>query len=255
MNEIITWINSVQFGWTEWSLGLLSALLLGWAKAGIKGLGPIIVTFMALAFGGKNSTGIVLPLLMLGDVFAIAYYTKYTQWKYLFRFLPWMLVGIVFGAFIGKDLPEDLFKRGMAVIILASVIMMVWWERRRSKEVPNQWWFASIMGLGAGFTTMVGNLAGAFSNIFFLAMQLPKNQFIGTVAWLYFISNIFKLPFHVFMWETVNAESLSINLRLLPGLFLGLLSGIFLVKLISNQRYRQFILVMTAIGAVLIFFR
>lgn len=235
--------------------GLIGRAFLGWGKAGIKGLGPIIVTCMALAFGGKASTGIVLPLLMLGDVFAIIYYTKYTQWKYLVRFLPWVFLGVIVGAIVGKDMPEEVFKRGMAVIILFSVIIMFWWERRKSQKVPEQWWFAGLMGFGAGFTTMVGNLAGAFSNIFFLAMQLPKNQFIGTAAWLYFIVNIFKLPFHVFFWETVTIESLAVNLRLLPGLFLGLLSGIFLVKLISNQRYRQFILFMTAVGAVLIFFR
>ena len=255
MNDFVTLTDELSIGWTEWILGLMSAMFLGWGKAGIKGLGPMIVTFMALAFGGKNSTGIVMPLLMIGDIFAISYYTKHTQWKYLFRLLPWVFIGVIVGAIIGKDLPETFFKRGMAVIILGSVLMMAWWERRKSKAVPNQWWFAGLMGFGAGFTTMVGNLAGAFTNIFFLAVRLPKNQFIGTAAWLYFLTNIFKLPFHVFMWGTVNAQSLSINLRLLPGLALGLVSGIFLVKLISNERYRQFILWMTAIGAVLIFFR
>jgi uncharacterized membrane protein YfcA len=121
--------------------------------------------------------------------------------------------------------------------------------------VPHQWWFAGGMGLAAGFTTMIGNLAGAFSNIFFLAMRLPKNQFIGTAAWLFFIINLFKLPFHIWVWETVSLETLSLNLRLIPGIFLGLWVGVHVVKIIKNHHYRKLILILTAIGALMIFFR
>ena len=102
---------------------------------------------------------------------------------------------------------------------------------------------------------MIGNLAGAFSNIFFLAMRLPKDQFIGTAAWLFFIINLFKLPFHIFVWKTVTIETFAVNLRLLPGICLGFLVGIQLVKYIKDQQYRKLILLLTAFGAVMIFFR
>ncbi len=240
---------------TAWVLAFTAAFVLGISKAGIKGIAIIIVTLMALAFGARESTGLIVPLLIVGDIFAVAYYNRHTQWKYIFRFLPWMMLGVLIGVFVGKDLPERTFKIGMAGIILVSVVLMYWWDRRQSKTVPTHWAFASFMGIMAGITTMIGNLAGAFSNIYFLALRIPKNEFIGTAAWLFFFINIFKLPFHVFVWETITPETLIINIKLLPGILIGLFVGIRMVKIIKEQFYRKMILALTAIGAFLILIR
>ena len=210
---------------------------------------------MALAFGAKESTGLIVPLLVVGDAFAVIYYNRHAQWKYIVAFLPWMILGILIGTAVGKDLPETTFKISMSVIILGTVIMMYWWDRKKSKNVPTHWAFAGFIGTMAGITTMIGNLAGAFSNIYFLAMRLPKNEFIGTAAWLFFIVNIFKLPFHIFIWKTITPETLLINLKLVPGIVLGIIVGVRLVKIIKEQFYRKMILVLTAIGAFLILFR
>lgn len=240
---------------TAWILALTAAFVIGISKAGIKGIAIINVTLMALAFGAKESTGLIVPLLVVGDAFAVIYYNRHAQWKYIVAFLPWMILGILIGTSIGKDLPETTFKISMSAIILGTVIMMYWWDRKKSKNVPTHWAFAGFIGTMAGITTMIGNLAGAFSNIYFLAMRLPKNEFIGTAAWLFFIVNIFKLPFHIFIWKTITPETLLINLKLLPGIIVGIIVGVQLVKIIKEQFYRKMILVLTAIGAFLILFR
>ena len=240
---------------TAWVLALTATFVIGISKAGIKGIEIINVTLMALAFGAKESTGLIVPLLIVGDAFAVIYYNRHAQWKYIVAFLPWMILGILIGTAIGKDLPETTFKISMSVIILGTVVMMYWWDRKKSKNVPTHWAFAGFIGTMAGITTMIGNLAGAFSNIYFLAMRLPKNQFIGTAAWLFFIVNIFKLPFHIFIWKTITPETLLINLKLVPGIVLGIIVGVRLVKIIKEQFYRKMILILTAIGAFLILFR
>ena len=237
---------------SSWILAFLAAIILGISKSGIKGIAIIIVTLMAIAFGARESTGLIVPLLIVGDIFAVIYYNRHAQWKYIIRFLPWMISGVLMGVVIGKDLDEEAFKFGMAFIILGSVLMMYWWDRRKSKSVPTHWAFAGFTGVMAGITTMIGNLAGAFSNIFFLAMRLPKNEFIGTAAWLFFIINVFKLPFHIFIWETVTPKSLITDLFLIPGVVIGFLIGVKLVKIINNNQYRKFILIVTAVGALLI---
>ena len=240
---------------TSWILALLAAFIIGVSKSGVKGIAIIAVTFMALAFETKASTGLVVPLFIVGDIFAVIYYNRHTQWKYIVRFLPWMMVGVLIGSIIGKDLNEATFKIGMAIVILGSVIMMFWWDRRKSKIVPTHWAFAGLMGLLAGITTMIGNLAGSFANIFFLAMRLPKNEFIGTAAWLFFIINIFKLPFHIWSWETITAETLLFDLKLVPAIVIGLFAGVRLVKIIKDDFYRKMILILTALGAIVILFR
>jgi uncharacterized protein len=236
-------------------LALGCALLLGIAKSGIKGLAVLIVTGLALIYGAKESTGILMPLLICGDILAVIYYKRHVKWVYLLKLLPWMVLGVLAGVVSGKDLPEDLFKSGMAVIILLSVAMMYYWERKKDRKVPTHWSFAALMGMMAGFTTMVGNLAGAFSNIYFLAIKLPKNEFIGTAAWLFFIINLFKVPFHLWVWETMNQESLKISLTLIPAVISGLFLGVFLVKKINNDKYRKLILIFTGLGGLAILFQ
>ena len=234
------------------TIALGAALLLGIAKSGIKGLAVLIVTGLALVYGAKESTGILMPLLICGDILAVIYYKRHVKWIYLIKLLPWMVLGVLVGVVLGKDLPEDLFKSGMAVIILISVVIMYYWERKKDRKVPTHWSFAALMGMMGGFSTMVGNLAGAFSNIYFLAIKLPKNEFIGTAAWLFFIINLFKVPFHIWSWGTINRASFQISLSLIPAVIAGFCLGIFLVKKINNDKYRQLILLLTGVGGLAI---
>ncbi|WP_425639031.1 sulfite exporter TauE/SafE family protein [Algoriphagus yeomjeoni] len=240
---------------TSWILSFLAAFVIGLSKAGIKGIAIINVTFMAIAFEAKQSTGIVLPLLVVADIFAVIYYNRHTQWKYVVKFLPWMILGIILGSWIGMDLPEQIFKIAMAIIIFLVLGIIVWWDQKKVEKVPTHWAFASGVGTLAGFTTMVGNLAGPISNIYFLAMRLPKNHFIGTAAWLFLIINVFKLPFHFFIWHTISEETLLLDLKLIPAIILGFVLGIKLIKMIDEVFFRKMILVLTALGAIIIMFK
>ena len=245
--------SSIPF--SSFLLAGVAAFLMGLSKSGLKGLSIFNVTLMALAFGAKSSTGLIMPLLIVGDIFAVLYYNRHTQWKYILKFLPWMIGGILVGVFIGKDLPEQSFKLGMVAVILISLGILIWWERRKSNTVPQHWSFAGFIGIVAGVCTMIGNLAGAFTNLYFLALRLPKNEFVGTAAWLFFITNLFKLPFHIWVWETITPQTLIMDLKLLPIILLGLILGVKLVKMISEKSYRKFIIGVTAIGALIILFK
>ena len=238
----------------DWAIFLAAAFVIGLNKSGIKGISIINVVLLVFVFGAKASTGILLPMLLVGDIFAVIYYNRHAQWKYLVRLLPFMMLGVALGAWVGDSMSEEVFRKSMAIVILLSVIVMFWWDRRKSKQVPNHISFAGVMGLSAGFTTMVGNLAGSFVNLFFLAMRLPKTAFIGTTAWLFLIINLFKVPFHVFSWETITLETATVSAVSIPAIFLGLFIGVRLLKKVSDAFFRKFILVVTGIGAVLIFF-
>lgn len=231
------------------------AFLLGIAKSGVKGIAVFIVILFVYAFDAKASTGILLPLLIGGDIFAILYYKKYTHWKYVFTLIPWMFVGVIMGTYGGNLLDETTFKTGMASLILLTTLLLFYLERKPLKTVPTHWGFGSFLGILAGFTTMIGNLAGAVTNIYFLAMRLPKNVFIGTSAYVFFIINIFKIPFHIWVWETIDLGSVKTSLQFFPFLALGLFVGVKLVKKINDEGYRKLILILTAIGAVVLFFR
>jgi uncharacterized membrane protein YfcA len=233
----------------------LSAFIIGLSKAGLKGIDMLNVTIMTIVFGGKASTGIVLPLLCIADVMAVIYYHRHAQWPHVIKLMPWMVIGILVGVFVGKDLNEAIFRKVMATIIVLTVVIMLVIEFRKVLVMPNNKLFVSGMGLVSGFTTMLGNLAGAFSNIYFLAMRLPKNDFIGTGAWIFLLINWFKLPFQVFFWNNINTTSLLTDLVLIPSLVLGFWCGLKLVARIKDDQYRKVVIVLTLIGAIFIFLK
>lgn len=233
---------------------ILSAFLLGFAKSGFKGLGVIIVTLMAMAIPAKESTGVVLPLLVAADIMAVYYYRKDVQMKILLSILPFMILGVLTGVAVGDSISANVFKKLMAGIILISAFIMIYISRKTtSNDIAPKPKLAAVIGYVAGFTTMIGNLAGPFVNLYFIAINTTKNQFIATVAWIFFIINVFKVPFHIWVWDTINAESLYLDLKLLPVVILGFIVGYKLISYVSDALFRKYIIAMTILGAVLIF--
>lgn len=238
----------------SWSLAGLGAFLLGVGKSGIKGIAVFIVVLFVYAFGARKSTGILMPLLIVGDIFAIVYYNKHANWGYVFRIIPWMLAGVLVATYGGTFFNEEAFTLSMALLILITTALMGYWEIRPLTKVPSHWTFAGSLGVLAGFTTMIGNLAGAVINIYFLALRLPKNIFIGTTAYVFFLINVFKVPFHVWVWETIQWESIKISLHLIPIELIGLFFGVRWVKHIPDINYRRLILILTGLGSLALFF-
>jgi len=239
----------------NWGLILLSAFFIGLSKAGLRGIDMMNVTIMAIVFGSKASTGIVLPLLCVADIIAVIYYHRHAQWNHFWKLIPWMAIGILVGVYVGKDMNEVLFRKIMAIIIITTVFIMVALEIRKNQVIPTNKFFVANMGLAAGFTTMLGNLAGAFSNIYFLAMRMPKNDFIGTASWVFLVINLFKLPFQVFFWKNITTESLYTDLFLLPSVVIGFWIGAKIVSKIKEDNYRKVVIVLTFLGALAIFFK
>jgi len=250
--EILQSFNLTVLQWVAISFAVF---VLGLSKSGIKGIGIIIILILAFVFGEKASTGILLPMLICADILAVIYYNRHADWSIIKKLMPWMIVGVLIGVWVGNDISEIVFKRLMAAIIIVSVFIMFYIEKRKSNDIPSNMLFSTSMGLLTGFTTMIGNLAGPISNIYFLALRFPKNEFIGTAAWLFFIINLIKLPFHIFIWKTVTVKSLVLNSVLIPAVIIGFFIGVSIVKSISNVNYRRFILIVTALGGVIMLFR
>jgi uncharacterized membrane protein YfcA len=240
---------------TNWTLIVLAAFIIGLSKAGLKGIDMINVTIMAIVFGGKASTGVVLPLLCAADILAVKYYNRHAQWNHFWKLMPWMVAGVLIGVYAGKDLNEVYFRKIMALIIILTVIIMVAMELRKTITIPANKLFVGSTGLVSGFTTMLGNLAGAFSNIYFLAMRIPKNDFIGTAAWVFLVINLFKLPFQVLYWKNISRSTLQTDLLLLPALLLGFWAGLKIVAKIKDDSYRKVVIVLTLAGAIVIFLK
>jgi uncharacterized membrane protein YfcA len=243
----------IDFSLLQWILFAFCGMFVGMSKVGVPGISMLVVPTLAIIFGGKASTGVLLPMLMMADIFGVSYYHRHAEWKYLWKLLPWAFIGVGIALWVGEVVSDFWFKNIIAILVFLCIGLMLWKDRKKGTNLfPNTWWFAALMGVLGGFATMIGNVAGPIFAIYLLAMHLPKNSFIGTGAWFFLIINFAKFPLHLFIWKTISWNTLTFNLLMLPAIALGAFVGIVLVKRISDGLYRTAVIVVTALSAFLL---
>ena len=235
----------------QWALLAIAALGIGVTKSGFSGMGMIHVLIFAHVLGARESTGIVLPMLIAGDVFAILFYGKHANWSYIYRMIPPALLGICMGAWAMTWLDSAVYKPFIGATILLLVVLQTVrvWRPQWFENVPQSQWFAWSMGILAGTTTMMANAAGPVFGLYLLAIGLPKLEFVGTAAWFFLLINVTKIPFS---WGLglIRIDTLSMNLLLIPLVAFGLWLGRKLVQRISQRVFDSLILSVTAAAAI-----
>src|SRR5450432_53926 len=94
------------FTTAQWLLAVLGAAGIGVAKSGFSGVSMLHVLIFAFLFGARDSTGVVLPMLIVGDVFAVLLFKQHARWEYIRRLLPPAMAGVIVGAFLVRRLNE-----------------------------------------------------------------------------------------------------------------------------------------------------
>jgi uncharacterized membrane protein YfcA len=242
---------------TGWLLVGLCAFLVGVSKTGLPGLGILIVPLMAMALPrhARESTGIMLGMLILGDLFAATYYRHIAEWRHVLRLLPPAFLGIVAGWKAMEYVTNDQLKRIIGLIVLAMLAVHLWRTRLRAEgaPIPTQWWFGGMLGFLAGVTTMMANAAGPVMVIYLLAMRLPKLAFVGTSAWFFFAVNWLKVPFSAQLDLTTGA-SVKLGLLMLPLIAAGSVAGIFLLHRLPQKAFNALIQLLAAAAAIKLLF-
>jgi uncharacterized protein len=242
----------------QWLILVLCAFSVGVQKTGLPGFGIFVVPLIASIkpdFAGP-STGLQLGLLILADLFAAAYYRRHAQWHHIWGLLPWALAGIVAGYLLMGHISNDMLRPIIGVIVLVMVV----WGFFRTKDtepgdgtVRHSKWYMIFMGSAAGFTTMLANAAGPVMMAYLLASNLPKNHFIGTSAWFFFIVNWLKVPFQVSLGG-INIHSVTTDLYLLPPIIIGAILGIIVLKKLPQKVFNIAAAVLTVLAAIKLLF-
>jgi uncharacterized membrane protein YfcA len=227
----------------QWLLAVFAAFCIGFAKSGFPGVGLLTVILMARLFPPRESTGILLPLLICGDVFSVLVFHRHAQWRHIGRMLPPTLLGVGGGYFLMQYLPSAAFGPVIGGIVMLMVVLQVLRQKMSAAyaHVPHTRRFAWAMGAGSGIATMLANAAGPVMSLYFLAIQVPKYELVGTSAWFFLIVNLSKVPLSAHL-NLITPASLLLNLWLVPAVALGILSGRLLVGLIPQRRFEQVLL-------------
>ncbi|MGZ4632871.1 MAG: sulfite exporter TauE/SafE family protein [Actinomycetes bacterium] len=242
-----------------WLLVTVAAALVGFAKTSLGGAASISVAVFAAVLPSRESTGTLLPLLLVGDVLAVLVYRRHAHWGLLLRLLPWVAVGTVLGVFFVAHVDDHLMRKAIGAVLLLLVALQLvsgggrlqrWvGDPSDGRRTTSHRVSAALTGVVAGFTTMVANAAGAVMTLYLLMSGLPMLEFLGTGAWFFLIVNAFKVPFSAAL-GLLDTSTLAFDLRLVPAVVAGAAAGLFVIRRTQQRQFEWAALSLTAVSAV-----
>jgi len=233
----------------QWLLGIFSAFMIGVAKTGAPGVGTMIAPLMVLTVGdARFATAWTLPVLSTADVLAVAYWRRHAEARQLFSLIPWVLVGIA-GAAAALSLDEAVIRKIIGAIIVGMLAIYLW---RRFSPTPQVAGNPAFYGICTGFASTLANAAGPVMNIYLLSRKLPKEKFVATGAWFFFVVNLLKVP--VYAWHGLfSRESLTFDLLMVPAVLAGALAGRWLIRNINQSMFEVLVIALTAVSCLFLF--
>jgi uncharacterized membrane protein YfcA len=228
--------------------GPLAALMVGISKTGIPAFSLLMIPTMALALPGRESVGLLLMLLLVGDMFAIAYYRRFAHVGMLLKLAPWAAAGILLGSLILAKLDNQTIMPVLGFLVLGMLVFDFFQRGNVDTEATAPKWLVAIVGVLAGCGTAVGNAAGPVMMAYLLLMRLPKNQFMGTVAWFFLLVNCTKLPVYIYL-DVIKLQTLNLLIWTVPVVVAGALLGRRVFQVISQSLFDRLIKILSVLAA------
>jgi len=244
-----------EFSGFQWVLAAVAAVGIGVSKSGLPGISLMHVVIFAQLFPGIASTGIVLPMLVCGDIGAVILFRRDARWPHVIRTLPPAVVGVAIGWALMRwaqahHIAGARFNPFIGGIVLTLALVQLWRNLRPNlfTHLPHTRAFAWAMGGIAGVTTMVANAAGPVMGLYLLAVSLPKDAFVGTAAWFFLLINLIKVPFSAQL-GLIQGHTLLFNMILVPFIIGGLFLGKRVVAVLPQKSFDNLVLAFAAFAS------
>jgi uncharacterized membrane protein YfcA len=239
-----------MIAWSTLLAGNGSTVFTGCSKTGMPGASILAVVLLANISGDtRQSVGVLLPLLICADLFAITFYRKHADWKLILRLLPWTVLGLGLGYLVLSMKEGVNFNLLLGSLVIGILLIDVLREKLGLEHIPKHPVYAALLGTAAGFTTTVGNLAGPIMSLYLVSLGLDKHRFMGSMAWFFLIINNLKIPLFVAQ-GMITLDSLKLSACFLPGIVVGALFGRFLFKRIPQKPFVIAVKVLAVAAAV-----
>ncbi|GAA2434155.1 sulfite exporter TauE/SafE family protein [Streptomyces macrosporus] len=263
-----------------------AAALVGFSKTAVNGANTVSLAVFAAVLPARESTGVLLPLLLVGDVIAVIAYRRHAHWPTLLRMFPAVAVGVLAGTVFVAWADDALIRRSIGAILLLMVAVTLW--RRRAADAADATddtddtdaadgegrrderdrsssrtsgpgrrigrHAVRSYGVLGGFTTMVANAGGPVMSLYLLSAGFRKLGFLGTSAWFFLVVNAFKVPFMVGL-DLINAESLRLDAMLAALVVAGAFVGRAVVARIDQRLFDRLVIAATTLGGLQLLLR
>jgi len=240
------WTSLPLWGWLVLAL---CALLIGFSKTAIGGMALIAVVLTSQVVATKDSTAVVLVMLLVGDLVATWTYRHDVDWRLIVRLIPPVLVGIGAGALFLNWVDGPTLKRTMGVIVLVLLVIGLWPDKLAAHRPSVGMAYGGL----AGFTTMVANGGGPPMNLYLLARKYDKLRFLGTTAWFFFAVNLIKVPFSI-AGGILRPDTALLGAVLAPLVLIGTWIGRSTIRRINQATFEKLVTGFVAVAAVYLLF-
>lgn len=181
----------------EYVILAIAAVLVGLAKGGLGPMGALIVPMVSSMMPVGMATGLILPFLMVGDMFALRSYWRKWDMKHVRLLIPAAVIGIALGAWLLTTLPDDILRRVLGIFTLIIAVYKLVNDMVSSLEYTPRPWHGYLAGAGSGFASALANAGGPPITAYLLLQKLSPTAFVGTNVLFFAIVNAIKLPIFI----------------------------------------------------------
>ncbi|MEV6751286.1 sulfite exporter TauE/SafE family protein [Streptomyces sp. NPDC051214] len=253
---------SIGMDLSVWGFAALAAaaVLVGFSKTAVSGANTVSLAVFAAVLPARESTGVLLPILIAGDVLAVLTYRRHAHWPTLWRLFPAVAGGVVVGTIFLLWADDAAVRTSIGAILLLMAAVTVWRRRAPADETrpagPSRGsrLKAPSYGVLGGFTTMVANAGGPVMSMYLLSAGFQKLSFLGTSAWFFLIVNTSKVPFSAGL-GLIDAHSLLLDAALVLFVIPGALIGKAAVHRINQRLFEQLVIGATVLGGLQLLLR
>ena len=234
----------------------LACFLTGLSKAGLGGtMGFLITPMLALVMPLNQAVGLMLPVLILGDVFTLAAYWRRWEVRYLWILLAGAVIGVTLATLVLANFPLDVLRKGLGVLVLVFFVYRLL-ERRIFNTLTYQTrhWHGVLAGSLAGFTSTLAHAGGPPITIYLLLQKLPPATFIATSVLFFAVLNWIKVPYYYYA-GLFDFKSQMEFIWLAPLLPLGVWTGRRLVRRMNKKVFETVIMVLLLVSGLLLLIR
>lgn len=216
----------------------------------------IAVALAAIVLPAKESVGVLLIILLFGDLLALWFYRKDANWPILKKLMPVVVLGVLLGT-VFLRLASDAVVRygiGIALIVLTLMQLAITYlphKQRAPKSPLLRNASSAFYGTLAGFGTMVANAGSPALTLYLLSKRMDVRAFLGTSTWFFFLVNVIKTPFSVFA-GVLSWHAFTIALPLIPAVAIGAVIGYLLAKRIDQKLFDFLAYVVTIGGGIVL---
>jgi uncharacterized membrane protein YfcA len=225
------------------------------SKGGLGGMaGTLSAPLMSLVMPVNQVLGLLLPIMLLADLFSIAFHWRRWNGRLVWLLIPGAVVGVTIGTYFITTVSARELKIGLAIISLLFVAYKLLEKRIfGSLKYQERNWHGWLAGTTAGFTSAMAHSGVPPISIYLMLHDVTPRVFIATAVLFYAILNWIKVPYYYFtgLFDFQRIWQIAWVFPIVPA---GVWIGRWLAIRVPKNIFDNIILVLLVIAALLLLF-